>query len=276
MKSKDGSLTGGVNSYQTPDEFRKKFEKHLRDRLTVIKEAYHPLQSIERSLNGTKAKDYAYWTKAPYPGLEAFKPEQAPIFFGRGRETDQLIELLRDPVIRFVGVVGASGSGKSSLVAAGLIPRLRAGALPGSNHWIYITFKPGERGGDPFLSLACALKATIGTTGQREAELAKDLQANPNIFVSCVNDLLNNRPQFVELVLTIDQFEEIFTSATADIRIRFVKIIETVAKTPRVRVLITMRAEFLAKAVEIPQLADMLRGRGFFSLSSPGVIALPR
>ena len=115
-----------------------------------------------------EVKDRMLWTDAPYPGLEAFKPEQAPIFFGRGPEVDQLLEVLRDPAIRFVAVVGASGSGKSSLVAAGLIPRLRAGALPGSTRWVDVTFKPGERGGDPFLALAYALKAELGTTGRRE------------------------------------------------------------------------------------------------------------
>ena len=75
-----------------------------------------------------------------------------------------------------VAIVGASGSGKSSLVAAGLIPRLRAGALPGGSQWVDVTFKPGERGGDPYLALAYALKAVLGTTGRREVELVEKLR----------------------------------------------------------------------------------------------------
>ena len=149
----DGSLTGGVNSYQTPDEFRRQFEGHLRDRLTAVKEELPGSEQNAAPPQEREVEDRVLWTDAPYPGLEAFKPKQAPIFFGRGPEVDQLLEVLRDPAMRFVAVVGASGSGKSSLVAAGLIPRLRAGALPGSSQWVDITFRPGERGDDPFRAL---------------------------------------------------------------------------------------------------------------------------
>jgi hypothetical protein len=78
------------------------------------------------------------WQGCPYLGLEAFGPRHAPIYFGRRRETDDLLNLLADPRLRFLAVVGASGSGKSSLVAAGLLPRLAQGAIPGSETWVWI------------------------------------------------------------------------------------------------------------------------------------------
>ncbi|MCK7577135.1 MAG: hypothetical protein MZV65_15730 [Chromatiales bacterium] len=90
------------------------------------------------------------WPKSPFPGLRAFTPEDAPIFFGRGQETDDLVGRAGPiPARRFLAVVGASGSGKSSLVAAGLIPRLLAGAIPGSRDWVWVKFTPGEVGDNP-------------------------------------------------------------------------------------------------------------------------------
>jgi hypothetical protein len=221
-----------------------------------------------------KDEGLVLWTDAPYPGLEAFKPEQAPIFFGRGPEVDQLLEVLRDPAIRFIAVVGASGSGKSSLVAAGLIPRLRTGALPGSSQWVDIIFKPGERGGDPYLALAYALKAVLGTTGRREVELAEELRIKPDGFASLVGQLLSGNSRASELLLVVDQFEEIFTLVAEDDRAAFIGLIETVVGMPQVRVLATIRADFTANVAEIPALAQLFQGKGIFLLAAPGVLAL--
>jgi hypothetical protein len=270
----DGLLTGGVNAYLTPDEFSRQFEGHLRDRLTVVRdELFGPDISAAPTQIG-KDEGLVLWTDAPYPGLEAFKPEQAPIFFGRGPEVDQLLEVLRDPAIRFIAVVGASGSGKSSLVAAGLIPRLRTGALPGSSQWVDIIFKPGERGGDPYLALAYALKAVLGTTGRREVELAEELRIKPDGFASLVGQLLSGNSRASELLLVVDQFEEIFTLVAEDDRAAFIGLIETVVGMPQVRVLATIRADFTANVAEIPALAQLFQGKGIFLLAAPGVLAL--
>ena len=270
----DGSLTGGVNAYHTPDEFRRQFEQHLRDRLTALLEdlpAEGPKESLPQEAEVT---DRVLWTGAPYPGLEAFKPEQAPIFFGRGPEVDQLLEVLRDPAIHFVAVVGASGSGKSSLVAAGLIPRLRAGALPEISRWVDVTFRPGERGGDPFLALAYALKAVLGTTGRREVDLAEELRDKPERLVSFVNQLLSDRPQDAQVLLVIDQFEELFTLVADNDRTRFIEFIENAVGMPQLRVLATIRADFTANVAGEPALTQLFQGRGIFLLSAPGVLAL--
>ncbi len=270
----DGSLSGGVNSYQTPDEFRRQFEQHLRDRLTQVLEELPGSEQNAAAPQEREIEDRVLWTDAPYPGLNAFKPEQAPIFFGRGSEVDQLLEVLRDPANRFVAVVGASGSGKSSLVAGGLIPRLRAGALPGSTQWVDITFRPGERGEDPFLALAYAFKAVLGTSGRRVVELAEDLRVKPDGLASFVNQLLSGSSQATEFFLVVDQFEEIFTLVADDARARFIELIETAVGIPQVRVLATIRSDFTANVAEIPALAQLFQGRGIFLLSAPGVMAL--
>ena len=270
----DGSLIGGVNAYPTPDEFRRQFEQHLRDRLTAVLEGLHGPGETTAPSQEPEVEDRVLWTDAPYPGLETFKPEQAPIFFGRGPEIDQLLEVLRDPAIRFVAIVGASGSGKSSLVAAGLIPRLRAGALPGSSQWVDVTFKPGERGGDPFLALAYALKAELSTTGRREDDLADELRIKPSGFAAYADQLLSGSSPAAEFLLIVDQFEEIFTPVADDARADFIGFIETVVGMPQMRVIATIRADFTADVADMPVLANLFQGRGIFMLSAPGVLAL--
>ena len=117
----DGSLAGGINPYEAPNDFRQLFEQHLRDRLDKLLETLPVISPLQTAVKAVAAP---IWPDSPYPGLEAFTPEQAPIYFGRGREIDQLLKQFGDPKVRFVAVVGVSGSGKSSLVKAGLLPRL--------------------------------------------------------------------------------------------------------------------------------------------------------
>ncbi|MGF1642587.1 MAG: SUMF1/EgtB/PvdO family nonheme iron enzyme [Thiotrichales bacterium] len=267
----DGSLAGGINHYETPDDFRRQFEAHLRDRLDKLLETLPPREAS----NAAKAASLApRWEHAPYPGLESFSPEQAPIFFGRGKEVDLLLAHFADPRTRFVAVVGVSGSGKSSLVKAGLLPRLRTGIV-GHARWIDLTFKPGERGGNPFLALAFVLKAELGLSGQTEQELARTLQGDPQAVATHLASILAKHPEAADLLLVIDQFEEVFTQATAGDRKDFLALLEHLVAAPRLRVIVTMRADFYAEAVQQPTLARLLRrDRGTFPLDAPGVGAL--
>ena len=88
--------------------------------------------------------------KSPYPGLRPFANHEGPIFYGRD---DQIVEMLtRLEDHRFLAVIGASGSGKSSLVRAGLLPKLNQGLLMGAgSDWLIIAMRPG---GNPFRELA--------------------------------------------------------------------------------------------------------------------------
>ena len=169
--NKDGSLAGGVNKYESPDQFHRKFEGHLRDRLERFLQSLTP-----QSDNQTKPK--RCWRGSPYPGLAAFTPEQAPIFFGRGLEIDQLFDQITNPSVRFVAVVGVSGSGKSSLVMGGLLPQLRDGTV-GHAPRLDVVFRPAERDGNPFLAAATALKGQPGIPDHTEEELARALRVEP-------------------------------------------------------------------------------------------------
>ena len=101
----------------------------------------------------------------PYKGLRAFKEADADDFFGREELTGQLLARLAEPGKgnRFLAVVGPSGSGKSSVVKAGLIPALRAGALPGSEKWFILEMIPGAH---PLEELEVALLRVSGQIRQ--------------------------------------------------------------------------------------------------------------
>lgn len=101
---------------------------------------------------------------APYRGLSHFEKDQADFFFGRTQDVDRLITKLGSD--RFVAVLGASGSGKSSLVRAGLLPRLDKDALPGSQAWRVILFLPGS---EPLRALANQLAHELPRIERKEA-----------------------------------------------------------------------------------------------------------
>lgn len=263
----DGSLAGGINSYESPDNFRRQFEDHLRDHLEKLLESL-PAESKSKTAVAPR------WTSSPYPGLQAFTPEQAPIFFGRGLEIDQLLQQFSDPGVQFVAVVGVSGSGKSSLVMAGLLPRLRSGII-GNTLWADLCFKPGARGGNPFLALAFALSAGVKLSGQTEQELANAIQADAGVALEQLTRLLVLQKPATELLLVVDQFEELFTQCGKSSRSDFFALLEKIVTQPHMRVIVTMRADFYALSIEEPILAKLLRrNRSTFPLDPPGIGAI--
>ena len=173
----------------------------------------------------------------PYKGLRAFEEADADEFFGRDALTATLIERLADPVGgRFLAVVGPSGSGKSSLLKAGLLPRVRQGAVPGSEHWLIAQFVPGL---DPFDELAAALR---GAAPSSEAVL-DNLRQDATAVSRAVERLL---PDESELLLVVDQFEELFTLPDEELRGRFLASLSHAVTSPygRLRLAIALRADF--------------------------------
>lgn len=267
----DGSLQGGYNTYAKPDDFRALLEKDLK----VI---VHQLLDVPAQSSAiTPPVPAPLWQGSPFPGLRAFTPDDAPIFFGRGHETDELVALLTDPHCRFLCVVGASGSGKSSLVGAGLLPRLMKNAIEGSKDWIWMHFTPGGVGDNPFMALASELVSAIPLVKRRYGlprALEKILQSVPLKLDEVLSLALGDLPPWTELLLFIDQFEEVFTVVAERYRQSFVNLLDSIAKIPRVRIVTTLRADFYHRCVEIPQLAALLRS-GSYPLAAPDLDVLP-
>lgn len=271
----DGSIRQGYNLYATTDEFRTKIERHIRALIAQLLEQPPPKTAAPpKQPSATKL-----WEGSPFPGLRAFTEQDAPIFFGRGRETEALIRQVA--ANRFVAVVGASGSGKSSLVAAGLIPRLRqnviAGVRQGSRDWLIVSCKPDS---DPFQSLAAALMRVIPALmsepiefSERRDKLAHALADSPLALVETCEAALSRTAPHTEVLLLIDQFEEIFGLAAAPRRASFFETLVRAAETQRFRVVLTLRADFYHRCLEDRRLAELLR-YGSFPLSKPGEIAL--
>ena len=252
----DGSIRQGYNQYQTPDEFQVQFESHLKGLVKrLIEEERAPAETLPEEVS---QKEIApLWKGSPFPGLRAYTPDDAPIFFGRGRETDELIRKVSES--RFVAVVGASGSGKSSLVAAGLLPRLKDRAITGSQDWLVphmvgderrewmgLRFTPGEVSDNPFSALAVKLAPMVG---QRVREVTEALVSSPEQLGQLCQRLLTGQPEWVKVLLFIDQFEELFTRVREDHQRRtFIEMLAEIAQAAHVQTVVTLRADFYCRS----------------------------
>jgi DNA-binding SARP family transcriptional activator/WD40 repeat protein len=157
----------------------------------------------------------------PYKGLAPFNRDDTPYFRGRERLVAQTVARLVDT--RLLAVVGASGSGKSSLVHAGLLPALTAGILPGSDRWRQVTLLPGDRPGDA---------------------LAR---------------LIENIPTDVCTVVVVDQLEELFTLAPESQQQLFVARLTQLLQTPQRQVIAvtTLRSDYYGHCASHPDLARL-------------------
>ena len=215
------------------------------------------------SWNNRAASAYAR-SGSPFPGLRPFTPADAPVFFGRDREADFLVARLNDSRCRFLLVVGASGSGKSSLVAGGLLPRLAANAISGSEHWLLpdvhrvaqglawvgLRFTPGEQGEDPFQAIAGKL-APMLLDDVPQREVARLLYEDPTQLLFLVEQTLRDRPSSAQVLILIDQFEELVTIVKNDeFRTRFVDMLAAACGSSRIRVVAAVRADFYHRCID--------------------------
>jgi WD40 repeat protein/transcriptional regulator with XRE-family HTH domain len=208
----------------------------------------------------------------PYKGLRAFGEADADDFFGRETLVQELLGRLAeagDPITgagqelaRFLAVVGPSGGGKSSAVKAGLIPALRRGGLPGSEKWFIVDMLPGAH---PWEELEAALlRVAVNPPPSLLAQLRQDERG----LLRAVRRVLP-ADEATELVLVLDQFEEIFTLVEDEAeRARFLDSLVTAVLDPRsrLRLVITMRADFIHRALEYIDFGELLRQRAEFVL----------
>ena len=194
----------------------------------------------------------------PYRGLSPFRMQDVAVFFGREDLTERLLrEVANGPL---VALVGPSGSGKSSVLFAGLLPR-----LPQSKGWMAVSMRPAQAL-SPVLSLSGALvdlfEPNLSETKRIDAlhSLAKLILDG---HLPYVIDRVITRAQATRLILAVDQFEELFGRDWADV-VEFTHIllsameVRSTANPPRFTVMMTMRADFLNEALQDPALATAL------------------
>ena len=188
----------------------------------------------------------------PYMGLLAFQPEDDRLFFGRADVLASLTDrVARD---RFAAVVGASGSGKSSLLRAGLVAQLRRGAGSEVNEWLTVVMTPGAR---PVAELAARIGPLCGDSA---TDLLRDLEMDSRSLDVAVRQALAPRPSGTKFALVVDQLEELFTLCRDDeARRTFLDALVDAASTPDgPAVVVALRADFFGHCASHHGLARLL------------------
>jgi len=162
----------------------------------------------------------------PYPGMVPFGAGDAPFFYGREAEIRQIARYLRHG--RFLCVIGPSGSGKSSLIHAGVLPKLLDGSYFKLDYWLVRELRPGDQ---PLLALAEALGG------------------HPDHPAQAIALLLAAHPPAQRVLLLIDQFEELFTQAKHREQARFIGLLQALKKVDECTILIALRADFYSDLI---------------------------
>jgi WD40 repeat protein len=190
----------------------------------------------------------------PYRGLEAFDEQHAALFFGREDDTRRLCERLS--AARFVAVLGPSGSGKSSIVKAGLIPALREDALAHSAGWTIRSMTPGA---GPLTGLAAQVSHVA--SGESMQRTLDGLAADRRTLDQAIASALADRPTKDRVVLVVDQLEELFTLCRDENeRAAFLGNLTYAATIPggRTIVVVTLRADFYYRCAPYAALRNAL------------------
>jgi WD40 repeat protein len=199
----------------------------------------------------------------PFLGLKFFDEADSYLFFGRDEQVADLITKLRDA--RFVTVIGSSGSGKSSLVRAGLIAALRSGHLPeAGSRWRFVKTRPGE---NPIGNLVRDLRQESGIgTAEPPASLEATIRHHSHGIVAAIAHAQLAADENVLIV--VDQFEEIFrwqgeskdAAAAVQESATYVRLLLAAAAAPgaRIYVVLTMRSDFLGNCSQFLDLPERI------------------
>jgi WD40 repeat protein len=284
----EGALIAAFHPFERADDFEEHLEQHLR-KLVDGRLAAAGI-SLEDGLGPTPT-----WLEgSPFRGLHHFDFEHEPIFFGRTKAIGEVIDHLKRQAEvgrAFLLILGMSGSGKSSLIRAGVLPALsRSGVIEGVGLCRRVILRPGDGLGDIFDSLAAALLSKealpeLASDGTTAVQLAQSLRENPGGAAMLVKGAISQaasvltpaepgarQPQ-ARLLFVVDQLEELFTNdkISADDRIRFARLLTSLAcnRLSQTWVIATLRSDFYAPLAQIPELADLKEGLGQYDLHAP-------
>ena len=276
-----GEFIAGYKTYKTIEEFDALLEGSLR-------------KLIERRIQVLRAgsSPEAPTKGSPFRGLRSYEFDDTDIFHGRDSLVAEAAELLAAHAregTAFLLVSGPSGSGKSSLVKAALVPRLmKPGRVEGASFLRRALFRPSAGGGDLFLGLANALShsealpellAPEQGAGELAAHLRESAAASGFVFAGALSLVTAQARaagrlldfERAKLVLVIDQLEELFTAAdisTAD-RSLFARLLSALARAGDVWIVATLRDDFWPQIAGIPELAELVGGQGRLDIASP-------
>jgi hypothetical protein len=188
---------------------------------------YESALALARALEEVALRVAGAEDARPYPGLASFDASDAAYFFGREVEVEAMWRKLRRP--RLLGLIGPSGSGKSSFLRAGLLPARPDG-------WSAVVASPGDR---PFVALAQVLLPHFESE-HRVADLLRFEE--PDVAVAAVAAW---RRRHAQALIVVDQFEELFTQNPEAAQERYARLLHRLALEADVHVLLAMRDDFL-------------------------------
>jgi WD40 repeat protein len=280
FRSEKGEFKAAFQNFPSTDSFEQQFELLLRQWLET------------RGFLGPRIA----WPKekgSPFRGLAPFEAEHAAVFFGRARVIDEARRRLAEAAERgcpFLLIVGASGSGKSSLARAGLIPRLTTpGVVTSVDLWRVARMKPGEGQAGPLMAMATALLAPEALPElshgdyPTSASLADNLRRGGTASVQPITSALGRVAEDSQrarrtdqapksaLVLLVDQFEELFAQRVSDAeRAAFAESLRQLIATGRVWAVATLRADLYELLLKQPPLKALKEIGASLDLGPPG------
>lgn len=211
-----------------------------------------------------------HWRDPPYPGLRPFRSDESPIFFGRDDEVDELHAMI-DNGVAVVCVYGDSGSGKSSLIQAGLVPRLRSAANERGIDCTEISFTPRDEDGDLLLPPSREIERFLPHDRKRSATyIASRLAKDPMEIVPFLRDIRG----VGLLTIFVDQFEELFADRHSATLGRLLAVLQAATTEPRTHLVLTLRSDHLHAATADPILGPLLRRFRLYPLGAPREFAL--
>ena len=204
----------------------------------------------------------------PFPGLRAFRPDEGHLFFGRMESTLKVVSRLKEN--RFVAVLGASGSGKSSLVMSGVVPALVRENAEGKKAWSYLVFRPAINPIDHLATELASLSAGAGFSQLTEMSVAASLHNRSEGLNDVINRIRKNLRQ--QIVIVIDQFEEIFRFSHAagrgtpgDDVTEFIDLIVNAVQKPDqgLYIILTLRSEYVSDCARYESLTNLMNSSSY-------------
>ena len=230
----------------------------IESAIEKLADAIRPPTDVESENESTASKLDP--VECPFVGMKAFDEEDAKYFFGREEKTEEILGKVKDDEVRVVFVLGASGSGKSSVVRAGVVPELKK---PDSGKWAILVFKPGE---DPHRVLAEKLIRLIDPNADPESIRGRTKRLEPDLERAKGDDLrgyledARTGQGSDRVLLVIDQAEELLTpKAKKETNRLLERLVE--ANDDRVKTLMTLRTEFFDDVVPPEEHAEVIIGQ---------------
>ncbi len=286
FRNRSGEFLAAFQGYSSTDDFARQVEECLRQWL---------------ARRGFLAQG-AVWDRillgSPFPGLSAFEADRVGVFFGRDLAIAHAIDRLRQAGasgdsarLPFLLIIGASGSGKSSLLRAGLIPKLTLpGAIPEIDLWRTAILAPGP---DPFLSLGeslfaeAALGPELRTGAFRTKEiLARQLAGDVDIAVAPIRDALERAalrrqkdagfetPRPSRVALAVDQAERLFVEVEPARANAFANLIAALVRNGLVYLIVVLRSDAYARFQSVEAFRSLREAGATFDLVPPNAAEL--